>query len=164
MHPFDSGLQHFVEFPTISSAISKVRGSISYCRFKTSNRGLYSNSIRLCFIHIVIPHFMSSVSPSRKQQTPQSFALTSASSRSAAGYSPINLACRGPGSKHRKMALLGLEKPPFSAIFSLVIKGAGRPLFPGAKDRQRWGARDRRCCAVRARRRGEAARRKSLRH
>ena len=42
---------------------------------------------------------------------------------------------RGPGSKHGKMALLGLEKAPFSAIFFLPVLGGGQP-GPGAENRE----------------------------
>jgi hypothetical protein len=36
-----------------------------------------------------------------------------------------------PGSKHGKMALLPLEKPPFSAIFSSPIQGTGTGFVVG---------------------------------
>jgi hypothetical protein len=38
------------------------------------------------------------------------------------------------------MALLALEKPPVSAIFSLSIQGAGQP-GPRAENRE-WGQRE----------------------
>ena len=45
---------------------------------------------------------------------------------------------KSPGSKHGKLALLALEKPPFSAIFYLPILGGGQP---GPRSRTASGPR-----------------------